>query len=129
MTKVDEVLETISSLTVLELSELLTQFEEKFGVTAAPVAVAAAAPSAGGEAPSADGEEEAGGTVELVLTDVGPEKIKIIKEIRTFLDVGLKEAKDLVEGTPTSLLKDAPAKEAQAAKEALEALGAKVEIK
>ncbi len=127
MTKVDEVLESISSMTVLELSELLKEFEEKFGVTAAaPVAVAAA--PAGGDAGD-DAGDDASGVVELVLTDSGSEKIKVIKEIRSFLDVGLKEAKDLVEGTPTSLMKDAPAADAQKAKEALEALGATLEIK
>lgn len=126
MTKVDEVLETISSLTVLELSELLKEFEEKFGVTAA-APVAAAAPAAGGD--DAGGDADEGGVVELVLTDTGGEKIKIIKEVRSFMNVGLKEAKDLVEATPATLLKDVPAVEAQKAKEALEALGATLEIK
>lgn len=126
MTKVDEVLETISSLTVLELSELLKEFEEKFGVTAA-APVAAAAPAAGGD--DAGGDADEGGVVELVLTDTGGEKIKIIKEVRSFMNVGLKEAKDLVEATPATLLKDVPAAEAQKAKEALEALGATLEIK
>lgn len=128
MTKVDDILESISSMTVLELSELLKEFEEKFGVTAAaPVAAAVPAPAEGGADAGAD---EGGGTVgEVVLADAGSEKIKIIKEVRGFLDVGLKEAKDLVESAPASLAKDVASDEAAKMKEALEALGAKVEFK
>lgn len=124
MAKVDEVLETISSMTVLELSELLKEFEEKFGVTAA--APVAAAPAAGGDAGEGD---EAGGNVELVLTNVGSEKIKVIKEVRGFLSIGLKESKDLVESAPVSLMQDVPAADAQKVKETLEAVGATLEIK
>ncbi len=127
MTKVDEVLDTISSMTVLELSELLKEFEEKFGVTAA-APVAAAAP-AGADAGADEAESAGSATVDLILTDVGSEKIKVIKEVRGFSSMGLKEAKDLVEGVPASLMSGVAAEEAQKAKEALEAVGAKVEIK
>ncbi len=127
MTKVDEVLDTISSMTVLELSELLKEFEEKFGVTAA--APVAAAPAAAAAAEAAEDESEGSGSVDLILTDAGSEKIKVIKEVRGFSNIGLKEAKDLVEGVPATLLTGVAAEEAQKVKEALEAVGAKVEVK
>ncbi len=130
MNKVDEVLDTISSMTVLELSELLKQFEEKFDVTAAaPVAAAAAAPAANGADGDGADADAGGGVADVILTDAGAEKIKVIKEVRGFTSIGLKEAKDLVEEVPSTLLTGVPADEAQKAKEALEAVGATVEIK
>src|SRR5512147_1900914 len=99
----EEILDAISNMTVLELSELLKDFEEKFGVTAAaPVAVAAAAPAGGGGA-AAEAEEEPD-EFDVVLTDAGDKKIQVIKEVRALTNLGLKEAKDLVDGAPSPVL-------------------------
>ncbi|MHB8328770.1 MAG: 50S ribosomal protein L7/L12 [Acidimicrobiales bacterium] len=125
MTK-DEILDGIASLTVLELSELLKDFEEKFGVTAAaPVAVAAAAP-AGGDAAGAGDDEQTEFTV--VLTGAGDKKIQVIKEVRALTSLGLKEAKDLVDGAPKPVLERVPKDEADKAKAQLEEAGATVEV-
>ena len=125
MTTKDEVLEAIANMSVLELSELLTEFEEKFGVTAAaPVAaVAAAAPAAGDEAAE---EKDA---FDVVLTAAGEKKINVIKEVRGLTSLGLKEAKELVESAPKAVLEGASKDDAEKAKEALEGAGASVEIK
>ena len=125
MTTKDEVLEAIANMSVLELSELLTEFEEKFGVTAAaPVAaVAAAAPAAGGD--EAAEEKDA---FDVVLTAAGEKKINVIKEVRGLTSLGLKEAKELVESAPKPVLEGASKEDAEKAKEALEAAGATVEI-
>ena len=121
ITKAD-VLEFISNLSVLELSELVKEFEEKFGVSAAPVMVAGA-----GVAAAAEVEEKT--EFNVVLTDAGAEKIKVIKVVRELTGLGLKEAKDAVEKTP-SVLKEAVSKDdAEAAKKKLEEVGAKVELK
>ena len=121
ITKAD-VLEFISNLSVLELSELVKEFEEKFGVSAAPVMVAGA-----GAAAAAEVEEKT--EFNVVLTDAGAEKIKVIKVVRELTGLGLKEAKDAVEKTP-SVLKEAVSKDdAEAAKKKLEEVGAKVELK
>lgn len=102
MASKEEILDAIASMTVLELSELLKEFEEKFGVTAAaPVAVAAAVPAGGGAAEAAVEEQD---EFDVVLTSAGDKKIQVIKEVRTLTNLGLKEAKDLVDGAPKTVL-------------------------
>jgi large subunit ribosomal protein L7/L12 len=124
----DQLIETISNMTVLELSELIKKIEDKFGVTAAaPVAFAAApAPAAGGAAAAAAEEKT---EFNVVLADAGANKINVIKEVRTLTGLGLKEAKDLVEGAPKTVKEGVAKDEAEKIKKALEAAGAKVEIK
>ena len=126
MATTEEILDSIANLTVLELSELLKAFEERFGVTAAaPVAVAAAAPAAGG-----GGEEEEEKTsFDVVLASAGDKKIQVIKEVRGLTTLGLKEAKELVESAPKAVLEGVSKDEAEKAKEALEGAGATVELK
>jgi len=119
-----EILDKISSMTVLELSELIKAMEEKFGVSAA-AAVAVAAPSAG--APAAAAEEKTEFTV--VLTGVGENKVNVIKAVRELTSLGLKEAKDLVDGAPKPVKEGISKADAEAAKKKLEEAGAKVEIK
>ena len=122
----EDILESIANLSVLELSELLTAFEEKFGVTAAaPVAVAAA--GGGGGAPAEEVEEQ--DEFDVVLVAVGEKKINVIKEVRTLTSLGLKEAKDLVDNAPKPILEKASKDDANKAKDALEAAGATVELK
>ncbi|MFZ6005898.1 MAG: 50S ribosomal protein L7/L12 [Actinomycetota bacterium] len=124
----EDILESIANMTVLELSELLKDFEEKFGVTAAaPVAVAAAAPAGGGGA-AAEAEEEKD-EFDVILTDAGDKKIQVIKEVRALTNLGLKEAKDLVDGAPSPVLEKASKEDAEKAKAALEEAGGKVELK
>ena len=121
----EEILDAIAGMSVLELSELLKDFEEKFGVTAAPpVAVAAAAPAG-----DAGGEEEEQTAFDVVLTEVGDKKIQVIKEVRSLTNLGLKDAKDLVDGAPQTVLEGASKEDADRAKESLEAAGASVEVK
>jgi large subunit ribosomal protein L7/L12 len=121
----EEILDAIAGMSVLELSELLKDFEEKFGVTAAaPVAVAAAAPAG-----DAGDEEEEQTAFDVVLTEVGDKKIQVIKEVRSLTNLGLKDAKDLVDGAPQTVLEGASKEDADRAKEALEAAGASVELK
>jgi large subunit ribosomal protein L7/L12 len=123
----EEILDAIGSMSVLELSELLKDFEEKFGVTAAaPVAVAAAAPAAGGGDAGADEEKS---SFDVILADAGDKKIQVIKEVRSLTGLGLKEAKDLVEAAPKAVLEGASQEDAEKAKEALEAAGGSVEVK
>ncbi len=125
MATTEEILDSIAALTVLELSELLSAFEERFGVTAAaPVAVAAAAPAGGGGAEEA--EEKT--SFDVVLTDAGDKKIGVIKEVRGLTSLGLKEAKDLVESAPKAVLEGVSKDDAEKAKEALEGAGATVEL-
>ena len=125
----DQILDGIASLTVIELSELLKEFEEKFGVTAAaPVAVAAAAPAAGGGAGGGEAAEEKS-DFDVILVDGGDKKIQVIKEVRAFTNLGLKEAKDLVDGAPKPVLEKVSKADAEKAKAALEAAGATVELK
>jgi large subunit ribosomal protein L7/L12 len=120
----EEILDSISSMTVLELSELLKEFEERFGVTAAaPVAAAAAGPAAAVEA------EEEQTEFDVVLTAAGGQKIAVIKEVRALTSLGLKEAKDLVESAPKAVLEKANKDDAEKAKAALEGAGATVELK
>ena len=112
-------------MSVLELSELLKDFEEKFGVTAAaPVAAVVAAPAEGG-----DGDEEEQTSFDVVLTGAGDKKIQVIKEVRSLTNLGLKEAKELVDGAPGNVLEGASKEDAEKAKESLEAAGASVELK
>jgi large subunit ribosomal protein L7/L12 len=123
----EEILDSISSMTVLELSELLKDFEERFGVTAAaPVAVAA--PGAGGGAADAPAEEEKD-EFDVVLEAAGGQKIAVIKEVRSLTSLGLKEAKDLVESAPTNVLDKVNKETAEKAKAALEGAGATVNLK
>jgi large subunit ribosomal protein L7/L12 len=123
----DQILDGIAELSVIQLSELLKDFEERFGVTAAaPVAVAAAAPAGGGDA---GGGEEEKVEFDVVLTAAGDKKIQVIKEVRALTSLGLKEAKDLVEAAPKPVLEKANKDDAEKAKAALEAAGATVEIK
>ncbi|MEY4605627.1 MAG: 50S ribosomal protein L7/L12 [Ilumatobacteraceae bacterium] len=126
MTK-DQILDAISNLTVLELKELLDAFEEKFGVTAAaPVAVAAvAAGGAAGAAPAAEEKDE----FDVILTDAGAQKIQVIKVVRELTSLGLKEAKDLVDGAPKPVLEKVNKDAAEAAKAKLVESGATVEVK
>ncbi len=126
MANLEKIAEDLSSLTVLEAAELATLLEEKWGVSAAaPVAVAAAAPSADGAADA----EEVKDSFTVVLTAVGDQKINVIKEVRSITGLGLKEAKDIVEGAPKDLKEDVPTAEANELKEKLEAAGATVELK
>jgi large subunit ribosomal protein L7/L12 len=123
----DEILDAISNMTVLELSSLLSAFEEKFGVTAAaPVAVAAAAPGAGAaEAPAVEEKDE----FDVILSGPGEKKIQVIKVVRELTNLGLKEAKDLVDAAPKAVLEKASKEDADKAKARLEEAGASVELK
>ncbi|MGO9196323.1 MAG: 50S ribosomal protein L7/L12 [Acidimicrobiales bacterium] len=123
----EEILDGIASMTVLELSELLKEFEERFGVTAAaPVAVAAApVAGAGAEAPAEEEQDE----FDVVLTAAGDKKIQVIKEVRALTNLGLKEAKDLVDGAPKAVLEKVSKEDAEKAKAQLETAGAAVELK
>jgi large subunit ribosomal protein L7/L12 len=123
----EDILDSIANMTVLELSELLKDFEEKFGVTAAaPVAVAAAAPAGGGGAAEAEEEKD---EFDVILTEAGDKKIQVIKEVRALTNLGLKEAKDLVDGAPSPVLEKASKEDAEKAKASLEEAGGKVELK
>ncbi|MBU6233281.1 MAG: 50S ribosomal protein L7/L12 [Acidobacteria bacterium] len=125
----EQILDGIAELTVIELSELLKEFEDKFGVTAAaPVAVAAAAPAAGG-AGGGDAAGEEKSDFDVILTDAGAQKIAVIKEVRALTNLGLKEAKDLVDGAPKPVLEKVSKADADKAKAALEGAGATVELK
>jgi len=122
-----EILEKIEKMSVLELADLVKALEEKFGITAAmPVAMPA---NAGGATVSEEVKEEEKTDFEVVLKEVGPNKIKVIKEIRTITALGLKESKDLVDGAPNTIKEHVDKKEAEGIKEKLEAVGAVVEIK
>src|SRR6266545_5365934 len=123
----DDILDAIANMTVLELSELLKEFEEKFGVTAAaPVAVAA--PGAGGGAAVAEAPEEKD-EFDVVLEAAGEKKIQVIKEVRTLTSLGLKEAKDLVDGAPKPVLEKVTKEAAEKAKAQLEGAGATVTLR
>ena len=123
MTDLAKIIDELSSLTVLEAAELAKQLEEKWGVSAAaPVAVAAAG-AAGGEAAAEKTE------FDVILADAGANKIAVIKEVRTITGLGLKEAKDLVDGAPKELKKGVNKEDAENFKKVLEAAGAKVELK
>ena len=121
----EEIVESLKKKTLLEVSELVELIEETFGVTAAPLAVGAIGP-AGGAGSAAETEEKTEFTV--ILKDFGKEKIKVIKEVRSITNLGLKEAKDLVESAPKDIVKDVPKEEAEEVKKQLEAAGATVEM-
>ena len=122
-----EILEKIEKMNVLELADLVKALEEKFGVTAAmPVAMPA---NAGGAAAPGEAKEEEKTDFEVVLKEIGPNKIKVIKEIRTITALGLKESKDLVDGAPNTVKEHVDKKAAEGIKAKLEAVGAVVEIK
>jgi large subunit ribosomal protein L7/L12 len=124
----DQLLEAFEQMTVLELSDFKKKFEERFGVTAAaPVAFAGAAPAAGGAAPVAEAEEQTEFTA--TLTEIGPNKIPVIKVVRELTGLGLKEAKDLVDATPKAVKEGVTKDEAEKIKAAIEEQGGKVEIK
>jgi len=122
----EEILDSIAGMSVLELSELLKDFEEKFGVTAAaPVAVAAAPAGGGGGEAAAEEQDE----FDVVLTAAGDKKIQVIKEVRALTNLGLKDAKDLVDGAPKAVLEKVSKEDAEKAKAKLEEAGATVELK
>ena len=120
-----EILEAIAGLTVLELSELIKDLEEKFGVSAAAAAVAVAAPAAGGGAAAAEEKTE----FDVVLQEAGANKVSVIKVVRELTGLGLKEAKYLVDGAPKPVKEGVAKADAEAAKKKLEEAGAKVEVK
>ena len=122
----EDILEAIANMSVMEVVELISAMEEKFGVTAA-AAVAVAAPGAGGDAGAAAAEEQT--EFDVVLTGFGENKVAVIKAVRGITGLGLKEAKDAVEGTPSTLKEAASKDEAEAAKKQLEEAGATVELK
>ena len=123
MADLNKIIDDLSSLTVVEAAELSKQLEEKWGVTAAAAVAAAPAPGAGAQ----PAEEQSEFTI--VLTAAGDKKINVIKEVRAITSLGLKEAKDLVEGAPKEIKKDVNKKEAEEIKKKLEAAGAKIELK
>ncbi len=120
-----DILDAVAGLTVLELSQLIKDMEEKFGVSAAVAAVAAAAPAAGGGAAAAEEKTE----FNVILTATGDNKVNVIKVVRTVTGLGLKEAKDLVDGAPKPVKEGIPKKDAEDIKKQLEEAGAKAEIK
>ena len=121
----EEILDAIASMTVLEVSELIKMMEEKFGVSAAAAAVAVAAPAAGAAAAAAEEKTE----FDVVLAEVGSNKIAVIKAVRELTGLGLKEAKDMVEGAPKAVKEGLAKADAEEAKKKFEAAGAKVELK
>lgn len=124
--KLTQLIEDVKSLTVLELSELVKALEEEFGVSAAaPVAAVAAAPAAGGEAAAAEEKSD----FDVVLTSAGSSKINVIKVVREITGLGLKEAKELVDGAPKAVKEGVASDEANQIKEKLEEAGASVELK
>src|SRR6201996_8288097 len=124
MSKIEKLVDELSTLTVLEAADLAKLLEEKWGVSAAAPVAAAAAPAAGGAAPAAEKTE-----FTVVLADAGDKKINVIKEVRAITGLGLKEAKDLVEGAPKEVKADVSKDEAAKIKKQLEDAGAKVELK
>jgi large subunit ribosomal protein L7/L12 len=122
----DDILDAIASMSVLELSELLKDFEEKFGVTAAAPVAAVAAPAAGGDGAAAEEEKD---EFDVVLSAAGDKKIQVIKEVRSLTSLGLKEAKDLVDSAPKPVLEHVSKEDAEKAKAQLEEAGATVELK
>jgi large subunit ribosomal protein L7/L12 len=124
----EDVLDAVANWTVLELSEFVKSFEEKFGVTAAAPMAMAAAPAGGGGG-DAGGAAEEQDEFDVVLTGAGDKKIQVIKEVRGLTSLGLKEAKDLVDGAPNNVLEKVTKEQAEEAKAKLEAAGASVEVK
>ena len=125
---IDDILDKIANMTVLELSELKTAFEEKFDVTAAaPAAMMQAGPAGGGGGDAAEAEEQS--EFDVILTGAGGQKIQVIKEVRSLTSLGLKEAKDLVDSAPKPVLEKVSKEDAEKARTALEGAGASVEVK
>ncbi len=124
----DQILDAIGAMTLVEVSEFVKKFEEKFGVTAAAPVAVAAAPAAAGAAPAAAAEEEQT-EFSAILTEIGPNKIPVIKVVRELTGLGLKEAKDVVDAFPRPVKEGVAKDEAEKIKAALEEVGAKVEIK
>jgi large subunit ribosomal protein L7/L12 len=124
----DELLESFKEMTLIELSEFVKQFEDTFGVTAAAPVAVAAAPGAGGGAAAAE-DEAAQDEFDVILEAAGDKKIQVIKEVRALTSLGLKEAKDLVDGTPKPVLEKVNKEAADKAKAALEGAGATVTVK
>jgi large subunit ribosomal protein L7/L12 len=122
----DELIDAFKELTLIELSELVKKFEETFEVTAAAPVAVAAAPGAGGGDAAGEAEKD---SFDVVLTSAGDKKIQVIKEVRGLTSLGLKEAKELVEGAPSTILEGAAKDAAEAAKSKLEEAGASVELK
>ena len=120
----EEILDAIASMSVLEVSELIKMMEDKFGVSAAAAAVAVAAPGAAAAAPAEEKSE-----FDVVLTEIGANKVQVIKAVRELTGLGLKEAKDLVDGAPKTVKEGLAKTDAEEAKKKLEAAGAKVELK
>ena len=127
-TSTEEILDAIGNMTVLELVELKKAFEERFDVTAAVAAPMMVAAGAGGADADGEAAEEALDEVTVTLAAIGDKKVQVIKEVRSLTSLGLKEAKDLVEAAPKAVLEGVPRAEADKAKEALEAVGATVEL-
>ena len=125
----DDLLDAFKEMTLIELSEFVKQFEETFEVTAAAPVALAAAPAAGGAGGGADAEAAEQDEFDVILDEAGEKKIQVIKEVRTLTNLGLKEAKDLVEGAPKPVMEKVAKDVADKAKEALEAAGAKVAVK
>ena len=125
----DQILEAIDTMTVLELSELVKAFEERYGVTAAAPVAVAAAPAAGGDGAAAAGATEEQSEFDAVLTDVGANKILVIKAVRELTGLGLKEAKDLVDAAPKAVKEGVAKEEAEQVKEKLAEAGAAVEVR
>jgi large subunit ribosomal protein L7/L12 len=125
----DQIMEAIDGMTVLELSELVKAFEERYGVTAAAPVAVAAAPAAGGDGAAAPAAAEEQTEFDAVLTEVGPNKILVIKAVRELTGLGLKEAKDLVDAAPKAVKEGVAKEEAEAVKEKLAEAGASVEVK
>jgi large subunit ribosomal protein L7/L12 len=128
-TSKDQILEAIDGMTVLELSELVKAFEERYGVTAAAPVAVAAAPAAGGDGAGAPAAAEEQTEFDAVLTEVGPNKILVIKAVRELTGLGLKEAKDLVDAAPKAVKEGVAKEEAEAVKEKLAEAGASVEVR
>lgn len=125
--EVSDIVAKVEKMTVLEVADLVSAIEDKFGVSAAPVAVAGAAPAAGGDA--GGGDEGGKSEFTIHLSGAGDKKIEVIKAVREITQLGLKEAKDLVDGAPKDVKENVPAEEANEAKSKLEAAGATVELK
>ncbi len=123
----EEILEAVAGMSVLELSELITMMEEKFGVSAAAAAVAVAAPGAGGDAGAGGGAEQT--EFDVVLNACGDKKVEVIKVVRAATGLGLKEAKDMVDGAPKTIKEGVSKADAEALVKQLEDAGAKVEMK
>jgi len=126
MAALEEIVDKISELSVLELSDLVKALEEKFGVEAAAPMMMGAMPAAGGDGGGGDAEPT---EFDVILTEIGQEKIKVIKEVRSITSLGLKEAKELVDGAPKAVKEGIDEAEAKDIKEKLEAVGAVAEIK